>query len=225
MLHMKKSYQENNCFQSALVWCWGGLGRDCHSSPGDCNCNNLHHCCLCRHSNDHQYPHQVTVIIVAIAFTIVFVFVNNIAMVIPVIVIFITCFIIIVIVVATCPTWSQKKVGLWNNESFYVCSWSNLFCGSGWTAYWWGGCPAGWSKRPNFSQIVLTTPFDWKIYSDFTALWHCGTVRHFLLCIQIYISNCIWLQSAVQSNPVQSYLLRGLASGTSYQVKVCHFMP
>ena len=59
----------------------------------------------------------------------------------------------------------------------------------------------------------------------FTALWHCGTVRHFLLCIQIHICNCVWLQSAVQSNPVQSYLLRGLASGTSYQVKVCHFLP
>ena len=106
-----KRYQENNCFQSALVWCWGGLGRDCHSSPGDCNCNNLHHCCLCRNRNDHQHPCPVTVIIFAIAVTIVFVFVNSIAMVVILaIVMFIN--IIVLIVVTTCPTWSEKRVGL-----------------------------------------------------------------------------------------------------------------
>ena len=148
-----KRYQENNCFQSALVWCWGGLGRDCHSSPGDCNCNNLHHCCHyccpCRHSNDYQHPFPVSVIIFAIAVTIVFVFVNSLAMVvIPVIVMLIN--IIIVIVVTTCPMWSEKRVGLLDKlwgmtksqffsktktmKTFYLCSWSNLFCGSGWTS-------------------------------------------------------------------------------------------
>ena len=79
---MKKSYQENNCFQSALVWCWGGLGRDCHSSPGDCNCDNLHHCC--HYCCPCRLPHQVTVIIFAIAVTIVFVLVNSLAMVVKI---------------------------------------------------------------------------------------------------------------------------------------------
>ena len=146
--NMKKILIQN-CFQSALVWCWGGLGRDCHSSPGDCNCNNLHHCCLCRNRNDHQHPCPVTVIIFAIAVTIVFVFVNSIAMVVILaIVMFIN--IIVLIVVTTCPTWSEKRVGLLDKlwgmtksqffsktktmKTFYLCSWSNLFCGSGWTS-------------------------------------------------------------------------------------------
>ena len=92
--------------------------------------------------------------------------------------------------------FSRKK----NNENFF-CSWSNLFFGFGWTAQWWEGCPAGWSKKTTFSQIVLTTPFNERIILTllrFDIVAQCGIFFCVFKFIFVIVFDCNLMFRATQ---------------------------